>query len=82
MIGKPPVRFTKVRTAGLGTRLQAMDLRRFCSSPRCRSPRLVVARTRFRGFMSHLALRGRFIVLDRLGRACADRLPTGASYLD
>jgi class 3 adenylate cyclase len=83
VIGKPPVRFAKVRDGWVGYQV-AGD-----------GPPDVLLIPAFAGhldwlweapgfnrFMSHLASRGRFIVLDRRGCGCSDRLPPGASYLD
>jgi class 3 adenylate cyclase len=83
MISKPPVRFTKIRDGWVGYQV-AGD-----------GPPDVLLIPAFAGhldwlweapgftrFMSHLASRGRFIVLDRRGSGCSDRLPSGASYLD
>jgi len=83
MIGKPPVRFTKVRNGWVGYQVAGDG-----------SPDVLLIPAfaghldwlweapGFTQFMSHLASRGRFIVLDRRGCGCSDRLPSGASYLD
>ena len=83
MIGQPPVRFTKVRDGWVGYQVVGDG------------PPDVLLIPAFAGhldwlweapgfsrFMSHLVSRGRFIVLDRRGCGCSDRLPSGASYLD
>ena len=83
MLTKPAVRFTKVRDGWVGYQV-AGDV-----------PPDILLIPAFAGhldwlweapgfsrLMSHLASRGRFIVLDRRGCGCSDPLPAGASYLD
>src|SRR2546421_1079065 len=83
MLSKPPVRFIKVRDGWVGYQVAGDGPPDILLIPAFAGHLdWLWEAPGFSRFMSHLASRGRFIVLDRRGCGCSDPLPLGASYLD
>jgi class 3 adenylate cyclase/pimeloyl-ACP methyl ester carboxylesterase len=83
VIDKPPVRFTKVRDGWVAYQVAGEGPPDFVLIPAFAGHLdWLWEAPGFSRFMTHLASRGRLIVLDRRGCGCSDGLPAGASYID
>jgi class 3 adenylate cyclase/pimeloyl-ACP methyl ester carboxylesterase len=83
VLAKPPVRFVKIRDGWVGYQVAGEGPPDFLLIPAFAGHLdWLWEAPGFSRLMSHLASRGRFIVLDRRGCGCSDPLPQPASYLD
>jgi class 3 adenylate cyclase len=83
MLAKPPVRFVKIRDGWVGYQVAGEGPPDILFVPGFAGHLdWLWEAPAFSRLMSHLASRGRFIVLDRRGCGCSDPIPMGASYLD
>lgn len=83
MLAKPPVRFAKIRDGWVGYQVAGEGPPDILLIPAFAGHLdWLWEAPGFSRLMSHLASRGRFIVLDRRGCGCSDPLPQPASYLD